>query len=70
MMDEFIYWRKPYLLLSSTCEKLKSWIIEIWMKIHLISDNNCNTINLQSPKKFQGMTHFVGLTFSVGDTKP
>ena len=23
-----------------------SWMIEIWMKKHLVSDNNCNTVNL------------------------
>jgi hypothetical protein len=37
---------------------------------HLISDSNCNTINLYSPQKIQGMTNNVWLTFSVGGTIP
>ena len=37
----------------------------------LVSDINCNIVNLPPPKIFlQGMTNYVGLTFSVGDTKP
>ena len=32
MMDEFIHWPKPYLLLSTTCDDILSWMIEIWMK--------------------------------------
>jgi hypothetical protein len=53
------------------------WITEIWIENHLASDNNCKTINLQSPPKrnliknknkiVQGMTNKVGLNFSVGD---
>ena len=46
---------------------------EIWMKNHLVSDNNCNTINLYPPsQKLQGMTNNVGLIFGVGvgDTIP
>ena len=46
MMDEFIHWPKPYLLLSATCDEILSWTIEIWMKNTLISDNNCNIVNL------------------------
>ena len=46
MMDEFIHWPKPYLLLSATCDETLSWMIEVWMKNHLVGDNNCNTINL------------------------
>ena len=38
------------------------------MKNILIGANNCNIVKLQSPKKLQGMTNNVGLTFSVGDT--
>ena len=41
---------KPYPLLSSTCDEILSWI-EIWMKNHLVSDRNCNTVNLYSPQK-------------------
>ena len=49
-----------------------SWMIEIWMKTRLVSDSNCNTVNLHSPNDFfsQGTTNNVGLTFSVGDTTP
>ena len=51
MIDEFIHWPKPYLLLSATCDEILSWMIEIWMKNHLISDSNCNTVNPLSPQK-------------------
>ena len=43
-----------------------SWMIEIWMKNHLVSDSNRNTVNLCNPWKYwQGMINNVGLTFSV-----
>ena len=51
MMDEFIHWPKPYLLLSPTCDEILSWMIEIWMKSNLVSDNDCNTVNLYNPPK-------------------
>ena len=50
-MDEFMYWSKPYLLLSSTCDEILSWMIEMGMKIHLVSDNNCNNVDMLTPKK-------------------
>ena len=28
------------------CDKILSWMIEIWMKTHLVSLSNCNTVNL------------------------
>ena len=40
MMDEFIHWPKPYHLLSSTCDKTLSRMIEIWMKNHLVTKPN------------------------------
>jgi hypothetical protein len=46
MMGKFIYWPKPYLLLLATCDELVSWLFEIWMSYHLVSDSNRNTINL------------------------
>ena len=46
MIDEFIHWPNPYLLLSATCDNILSWMIEIWMKNHLVGDNNCNTVNI------------------------
>jgi hypothetical protein len=66
----FIHWPKPYLLLATTYDEILSWMIEIWMRNHLVSDNTCNTVNVQSPKKWQGMTINVGLTFSVGSIRP
>ena len=69
MMDEFIHYPKPYLLLSTTCDKILLWVIEIWMTNDLVNDSNCNIL-IQSPplKKLQGLTNIFGLTFSVGDT--
>jgi hypothetical protein len=61
-MDEFIHWSKPYLLLSTTCDEMLSWVIGIWMKNHSISDNKSII-----PNKLQGLANNVGLTFSVGD---
>ena len=43
-------------------------MIEIWKIIHLISDNNCNFVNLQCPSFSQGMINNVKFTFSAGDT--
>ena len=68
MMDEFIQWRKPYLLLSATCDEILSWMIECWMKNHLVSDSNYNIVNLQFPQKITRIANNVGLTYSVGDT--
>jgi hypothetical protein len=68
MIHEFIHWSKPCLLLLATCDKVLSWIIEVWMKNRLVNGNNCNTIDLVSPKNWQGMTNNVGLAFSVGDS--
>ena len=51
MMEEFNHRPKPYLLLSSTCDEILSWMIEIWMENPLVSNSNCNTANLQSPPK-------------------
>jgi hypothetical protein len=40
--------QKPYLRLLATCDEMLLWMIEIWMENHLVSDSNCNTINLYS----------------------
>ena len=40
-----------YILLSTTCDEILRWMMEIWMKNHLVSDNNRNTANLIPPKK-------------------
>jgi hypothetical protein len=66
-MDDFIHWPKPYPLLSATCDEISSWMNQIWMENHLVSDNNYNIVNLYSPKNLQGMTNNVVFTFSVGD---
>ena len=52
MMDEFICWPKPYLLLSPTCDEILSWMIKIWMKNHLECDTNCTVVNLLCPECF------------------
>ena len=46
MMDEFIHWPKPYLLLLATCGEMLLWMIEVWMKNRLVSDDNCSIVNL------------------------
>jgi hypothetical protein len=46
MMDEFINWPEPYLLLPATCDEILLWMIEIWVKNHLVSDYNCNIVIL------------------------
>ena len=38
------------------------------MKNHLVSDNNCNAVNVYCPIFWQGMTNNVRFAFSVGDT--
>ena len=57
-----------------SCQQLVMKYYNEWLKFgwknHLGSDNNCNTINVWSPKKLQGITNNIGLTFSVGDTIP
>ena len=67
VMDEFIWWPKPYLLLSATRGEISSWMIEIWMTIHLVSDN---TYKLRIMNKLQWKTNNVELTFSVVDSVP
>ena len=70
MMDESFHRLKTYLLLSTICDEILSWMIGFWMKDHLVSDNLCNIVNLYPPKKLQRMTNSVGLAFSVGNTTP
>ena len=45
MMDEFIHWPKPYLLLSTTCVEI---VMDDWKldQNHLVIDSNCNSVNL------------------------
>ena len=43
-------------------------MIEILMENHLVSDGNCNVVNLYLSNFFwQGMTNNARFTFSVGD---
>ena len=63
-MNEFIYWPKSYILLSAPCDEKMSWMVKIWMENHLVSDSNCNIVNLQ------GMTNNVGITLTISDTIP
>jgi hypothetical protein len=37
---QLVYCAPKYL-----CNKILSWMIKIWMKFHLVSDNYCNDIN-------------------------
>ena len=53
-----------------SCQQFLMKMIEIWMKIHLVSDSNCSTVIYNTPDKLQGMINNIGLTFSVGDTTP
>ena len=46
MMDDLIRWLKPYLHLSTICDDILSWMIEIWMKDYVVSDSNYNIVNL------------------------
>ena len=48
MMDEFMYWPKPSLLLSATCGEKVAWMIDFWMESHWVSDSNGDTLILQS----------------------
>jgi hypothetical protein len=51
---------KPYLLLSATCDETLSRMVEIWMQNHLVSDGNCNIVNLEPPPlSLQGMPNHV-----------
>jgi hypothetical protein len=52
MMDDFIHHPNPCLLLLATCDAMLSWVVEIWMKKHFISDSNCNIVNPLSPELF------------------
>jgi hypothetical protein len=71
MMDEFMHWPKPRFLLSATCDEILSWMIGFWVEYHFVSNNICNTVNLQSlQKNYKEMTINVGLIVSDGDTIP
>ena len=45
-MDDFIHSPKPYLLLSTTCDEILSWMIGIRMKNQFLSDSISNIVNL------------------------
>ena len=50
MMDVFVHWPKSYFLFSATCDEVLSWMVEIWMKIHLISDGKYSIVDLKIPQ--------------------
>ena len=52
----------------NNCSMKLSWMIETWMKSHLVSDTNYNIVNLWCPKTLRGRTNDVRIAFSVGDT--
>ena len=51
-------------------DEVVSWVIEIWMKKHLVSGNNCNVhCKFITPKFANTKSQIMArLTFSVGDT--
>ena len=46
--------------LVKTCDELLSSMIEIWMTVHLVSDSNCNIINIEIYKEWQIMLGMLG----------
>ena len=67
-MDKFAHWPKPDLLLLVTCVEILSWINEVWMENHLVSDDYCNIVNY--PLVFCFFNKEWQITLSVGDTTP
>ena len=71
MMDEFMHWPKPYLLLSATFDEILSWKIEIWIKKSLGKWQYLQHYkSITPPPRLQEMTNSIGLTFNVGDNIP
>jgi hypothetical protein len=51
-----------YFASEHNCTEMFSWLIEIWMKTHLLSDINYNIVNPQFQKKcLQETTLMLGL---------
>ena len=53
------------------CNVILSWMIKIWMKIHSISDCNCNVVSIYCPSFLLGIflqevTNIYRSTLSVG----
>ena len=45
MMDEFVHWPKLYLLLSTTCHEMLSWMMDEfirWLKPYLLVSATCH----------------------------
>jgi len=54
---------------SYFCDKILSRTIDIWMKIHLVSDSNYNIVKILIPNyNIQGVTNNIRFTFGGGDT--
>ena len=52
MMDGFTHWRKLYLLLSTTCDEIFSWMVEFWIENRLVSDNILQHCKSIMPQEF------------------
>ena len=69
-MVEFIHSPKPDFLVSTTSNEILSWMIEIWMKTHLVIIVNTTLRIYKQPKNSQGMSNNVGFTLIFFYTKP
>ena len=78
MMNDFIHCSKPYVLLPTTRDEILSWMIEIRIKNHLVSDNNCNIVKSTNPQETFAKNNeqcwakhlvLVRFTISIGDIK-
>jgi hypothetical protein len=63
------YWNKVFdvLCILIFCNKISSWMNEMYMKYHLISENDWTIENLYCPTYLQSMTNNVKVALSVGD---
>jgi hypothetical protein len=51
--------------------EILSQMIEIWMKINVVTDHSCNIEkNIQCLQFLLEMTNNIKFTFSIGDTTP
>ena len=54
--------------IQNFCIEILSWMTEIWMENHLVSDSKCNIVNLECPKsstrneKIMSGSHLVSMT--------
>jgi hypothetical protein len=51
------------------CNVILSWMIEIWIKFHVLSDSNCNIVNLYNVLMLlQGIKNNVMFKYNINDT--